>query len=195
MGEVHKYHLVGWDRFVPRCSLGVLVFGSVPFIVLLGKWLWRFVEGIIFGAEFWLLNIWREEVETSSHGCSLWKHIRMGWDAFLSLSLMLAWEMVVAFLEEFGVEIPSKGGFLHWLAWGDPYFAKEKGFCVAGWVLCKRDDERSSLYSLLGSSEIVEFGDWCYGNWVFPNQVLDLHLAGGTGLGRRSSVWNLFLRA
>jgi hypothetical protein len=64
----------------------------IPFNrALLGKWLWRFgmeehhlwrrVLVAKYGVERggWITNIPR-----GSHGCSLWKHIRMGWDVFSS---------------------------------------------------------------------------------------------------------------
>ena len=91
IGENHKFHLVAWDRVCSPIQQGGL---GVKHLVLfnqalLGKWLW------CFGMEE--MHLWRRVVVAKygvgrggwtsntprgSHGCSLWKHIRMGWEAF-----------------------------------------------------------------------------------------------------------------
>ena len=93
MGEVHKHHLVGWDKVCSPLQFGGLgVRPLIPFNrALLGKWLWCFgreehhlwrrVLVAKYGVERggWITNI-----PQGSHGCSLWKYIKMGWDAFSS---------------------------------------------------------------------------------------------------------------
>lgn len=91
MGEEFKHHLVGWDTVCsPVEGDGLGAHKLVDFnSAFLGKWLWR------FGMEE--THLWRHVLAAKydlddggrctkrvngSHGCGLWKSIRMGRDTF-----------------------------------------------------------------------------------------------------------------
>ena len=88
---MHKYHLVGWDKVCSPMQFGGLgVRQLIPFNhALLRKWLWHFgMEELYlwwhvlfakYGVE---RGVWITKKPWGTHGCSLWKHIRMGWDVF-----------------------------------------------------------------------------------------------------------------
>jgi hypothetical protein len=91
IGEAHKFHLVAWDRVCSPIQQGGLgVRHLVPInCALLGKWLWRFgleeshlwrrVVVAKYGVE---RGGWISDNPRDSYGCSLWKHIWMGWEGF-----------------------------------------------------------------------------------------------------------------
>ncbi len=93
MGEDHKFHLVAWNKICSPIQHGGLgVRQLIPTnIALLGKWLWR------FGLEethLWRRVVaakygegrggWTSNLPRGSYGCSLWRHIRKGWEVFSS---------------------------------------------------------------------------------------------------------------
>jgi hypothetical protein len=93
MGEEHKFHLVAWNKICSPIQHGGLgVRQLIPTnIALLGKWLWR------FGLEethLWRRVVaakygegrggWTSNLPRGSYGCSLWRHIRKGWEVFSS---------------------------------------------------------------------------------------------------------------
>jgi exonuclease III len=91
MGEEHKIHLVAWDKICsPKQQGGLGVRKLIPFnLALLGKWLWRFgseeshlwrrVVAAKYGVD---RGGWISNSPRGTHGCSLWRHIRMGWPVF-----------------------------------------------------------------------------------------------------------------
>jgi hypothetical protein len=89
LGDVHWFHLVGCS---PIWCGGLGVRHLIPFNrALLEKWFWRFrmkeshlwrrvlvaKYGVVRGG--WITNKPR-----GSHGCSIWKHVMMGWEVFAS---------------------------------------------------------------------------------------------------------------
>ena len=91
MEEEHKFHLVAWDRICALIQQGGLgVRQIIPFnLALLGKWLWRFgleeshLWRRVMAAKYGVgRGGWTSNSPRGTHGCSLWRHIRMGWEAF-----------------------------------------------------------------------------------------------------------------
>uniref|UniRef100_A0A2N9FC99 Reverse transcriptase domain-containing protein n=1 Tax=Fagus sylvatica TaxID=28930 RepID=A0A2N9FC99_FAGSY len=90
-GEDPKLHLVAWERVCSPIQQGGLgVRHLIPFNrALLGKWLWQFG---LEESHLWRLVVaakygegrggWTSNTLRGSYGCSLWKHIRMGWEDF-----------------------------------------------------------------------------------------------------------------
>jgi hypothetical protein len=82
---------VAWDRVCSPIHQGGLgVRHLIPFNrALLGKWLWRFG---LEESHLWRWVVvakygvgrggWSSNTPRGTHGCSLWKHICMGWEAF-----------------------------------------------------------------------------------------------------------------
>uniref|UniRef100_A0A2N9GTW6 Reverse transcriptase domain-containing protein n=1 Tax=Fagus sylvatica TaxID=28930 RepID=A0A2N9GTW6_FAGSY len=87
----HKFHLVNWKQTctpLPSGGLGIrnmVVFNKA----LLGKWLWRYsteptslwrqVIDSKYGCQ---RSAWCTDRVSTTHGVSLWKHIRAGWKDF-----------------------------------------------------------------------------------------------------------------
>jgi hypothetical protein len=93
MGEDHKLHLVAWDRVCSPVQQGGLgVRHLIPFnLALLGKWLWCFgleeshLWRRVMAAKYGVgRGGWFSNTTRGTHGCSLWKHVRMGWEVFSS---------------------------------------------------------------------------------------------------------------
>ena len=84
---------MAWDRI---CSLiqqgGLGVRQLIPFnLALLGKWLWRFGleeshlwRRVVVAKYGGVRGGWTSNFPRDTHGCSLWRHIRMGWEVFSS---------------------------------------------------------------------------------------------------------------
>lgn len=91
LGDEFKYHLVVWDSLLSYCqwSLGAKKLGSFN-QALVGKWSWRFGTDDTFtetGNSYelcWKWWGWISEPFRGTHGCSLWKSIRAGWDRLIS---------------------------------------------------------------------------------------------------------------
>jgi hypothetical protein len=86
-----KFHLVNWKTdYLPLHGGGLGIRNMAIFNkALLGKWLWRYSKEST--------SLWRQVIDSkyggqgrdwcsnrvrSTHGISLWKHIRVGWDVF-----------------------------------------------------------------------------------------------------------------
>ena len=91
LGEGRKHHLVSWDIVCsPIVNGGLGIRLLTPFNwALLDKWLWRFgreethLWRRVLVAKYGLEGGgWITKRSRGSHGCSLWKNIMMGWDAF-----------------------------------------------------------------------------------------------------------------
>ena len=91
MGEEQKLHPVAWDKVcspIPQGGLGVR--HLIPFNrALLGKWLWRYgleemhLWGRVLVAKYGVgRGGWFSNIPRVTHGCGLWKHICMSWEAF-----------------------------------------------------------------------------------------------------------------
>ena len=89
--EGFKHCLVRWDIVCsPIDDGGLGVRKLVPFNrALLGKWLWRFgVEGdrlwkrVLVARHGAACGGWNTGLVRGSHGCGLWKGIRLGWESF-----------------------------------------------------------------------------------------------------------------
>ena len=91
LANEHKFHLIKWQHLCSPIQNGGLGIRRVAVLsqALLGKWLWRYATEP--------MSLWRRVIDSKygsqwggwdsnrtqdSHGVSLWKHIRAGWNSF-----------------------------------------------------------------------------------------------------------------
>jgi hypothetical protein len=89
--DERKFHLVNWKTACLPLQGGGLGIRNMAIFnkALLGKWLWRYSTE---SSSLWRQVIdskyggqekdWCSNIVRSTHGVSLWKHIRAGWDVF-----------------------------------------------------------------------------------------------------------------
>jgi hypothetical protein len=93
VGEEFKYHLVKWSKVCSPLSAGGLGLRKLVDFnrALLGKWLWRYGREreawwrVVVEAKYGSMwGGWCTVPRTGVSGVSLWKNIRLGWEAFSS---------------------------------------------------------------------------------------------------------------